>query len=98
MTFVACGSAAGAVIPPGIIYSGQRVAQECKEGGPLGAKYYATESAYMNEEKMLLWLEHFNRHAILFVMGFLLTSYDILYHVTLVLDFVRVSYAADTTQ
>ena len=60
VTFVACGSASGQVIPPAIIYQGKRVMED-KKGGPPGAAYYATDSAYMNEEKMLAWLEHFNK-------------------------------------
>ncbi len=68
VTFVACGNAAGNVIPPGIIYQGKRMQEEQKQGGPSGAVYFATDSAYMVEEKMVLWLEHFDRYNLKYLL------------------------------
>ncbi|CAF3851980.1 unnamed protein product, partial [Rotaria sp. Silwood1] len=56
-TVLFCGSATGALLPPFIIYKGQRLYEEWCIGGPQNAAYGNSENGWMNQNLFYQWFQ-----------------------------------------
>ncbi|KAI4466322.1 dde superfamily endonuclease [Holotrichia oblita] len=59
VTIVGCANALGQVIPPMILFKGQRLKPVYYDGLPTGAIVHMTSKGSMTTEVFLEWLEHF---------------------------------------
>lgn len=58
ITIICAFSAVGHCIPPMVIYPRQRISDQLKKGGPIGAVYGCSKNGWSNEELFLEWLKH----------------------------------------
>lgn len=59
VTIVACANALGNVIPPMILFKGQRLKPTFSDGLPAGSVVHMTQKGSMTTEIFLKWLDHF---------------------------------------
>lgn len=59
VTIVACGNAMGHVIPPMILFKGQRMKPTFSDGLPPGSVVHMTPKGSMTTEVFVKWLDHF---------------------------------------
>ena len=57
ITLQGCISGDGKLLPPYILYTGQRLMSDYTEGGPLGTRYSVSEKGWMTEINFLDWLK-----------------------------------------
>lgn len=62
VTVVCCMSAAGAYVPPAIIFPRKRRKPELLNGAPPDSLLLTSDSGYINGPLFLEWLEHFTKH------------------------------------
>ena len=62
VTIVACGSAGGIVIPPMIIYKGQRKKSNLTDELPPGSAMVMAQKGCMNTSVFIRWIEHFAQY------------------------------------
>lgn len=61
VTIVACANALGHVIPPMILFKGQRSKPTFSDGLPVGSVVHMTQKGSMTTEIFLKWLDHFKQ-------------------------------------
>ena len=57
-TVQVCASAKGNLLPPDIVYSGQRLMLNNTQDGPPGARYAATQKGWMTESIFSDWFRN----------------------------------------
>ena len=57
ITVQVCCSASGELLPPYVIYSGQRLQYNCTSGGPLGTRYSCSANGWMTGSNFIDWLK-----------------------------------------
>lgn len=62
VTIVACGNAIGQVIPPMIIFKGQRLNQDWYSNLPVGSEICMSPKGSMTTAIFIRWLEHFSKY------------------------------------
>ncbi|XP_063241735.1 uncharacterized protein LOC134541920 [Bacillus rossius redtenbacheri] len=62
VTIVSCGNALGNVIPPMILFKGQRLKPEWADNLPAGSVVEMTAKGSMTSETFVKWLHHFSRY------------------------------------
>ena len=60
-TAVCCCNAAGAFIPPQMIFARERVGESLKKGTPPGTVFAATGNGWATRETFVEWLKHFSK-------------------------------------
>ena len=58
ITVNACVSADGRLLPPYILYTGQRLMLDYTQGGPLGTRYGVSQRGWMNEVNFVDWFKN----------------------------------------
>ncbi|XP_069703714.1 uncharacterized protein [Periplaneta americana] len=64
VTILACTNATGNFIPPMAIFKGKKFHKEFADGFPNGSLVTMSESGWINDEKFLCWLHHFQTHRV----------------------------------
>lgn len=62
VTIVSCGNALGQVIPPIILFTGERLRPEWCEDLPPGSQIFMTPKGSMNTQTFVKWLDHFAKY------------------------------------
>ena len=58
ITVHACVSASGTLLPPYILYTGQRLMMNYTQSGPVGSRYGVSNKGWMNEVNFLDWFQN----------------------------------------
>ena len=56
ITVQMCVSASGQILPPYVVYKGERLMSDTTYGGPLGSKYTVSQNGWMVEHTFLDWM------------------------------------------
>lgn len=59
VTIVSCGNALGHMIPPTILFKGERLRPEWCENLPIGSQVFMTPKGSMNVQTFVKWIDHF---------------------------------------
>ena len=73
ITVVACANAIGNVVPPMVIFKGQRMNPDWKRDMPIGSEVVMSGKGSMTTLTFIHWLQHFSRHK---VAGEILLIFD----------------------
>uniref|UniRef100_A0A1X7VXQ7 DDE-1 domain-containing protein n=1 Tax=Amphimedon queenslandica TaxID=400682 RepID=A0A1X7VXQ7_AMPQE len=57
ITVQLCTSATGKLLPPYVVYKGERLMSDTTYGGPLGTRYSVTQNGWMTELTFLDWMK-----------------------------------------
>ena len=57
ITVQVCCSASGGLLPPYVVYTGQRLQYNCTSGGPLGTRYSVSPNGWMTGPTFLDWMK-----------------------------------------
>ena len=56
VTVQMCTSATGQILPPYVVYKGERLMSDTRYGGPLGSRYSVSQNGWMTENTFLDWM------------------------------------------